>query len=293
MQKSCDKEIKGWGLDKKYKYISDEVKNKIDGLDVVLPSMYTSIFSELAKAQHVDLDANEQQLSNEAIDEKLQQFYKLNEKTSKNVNQLSVSASKAVSAMEDQNTSLLAEVLAETKALREEVEALKNAVYEDPLTKVHNRKWFNDECLLEKESTFQRSGALALIDMNYFKSINDHLGHISGDKVLVFIANQLRRVGGEVVRYGGDEFMVVFSTEIGAEEVAKKLLVLRDVVMSQTLRVQKTTFKVSFAFGVVAFEAGDTLDNVIDAVDQQMFEDKQKIKRRYEPPFHRTGKALF
>jgi diguanylate cyclase (GGDEF)-like protein len=271
-------------LDKKYKYISDETKNRIGTMDVVLPSVYSAVFADVATKEHIDLE-REERLASEMLDEKINQFSLLNEKTSSHVNRLSMSASKAVDAMEARNQSLLEEVLAETRALRAEVDALKSAVYEDPLTKVHNRKWFNDNYLTDENKLFKRSGVLALIDLNYFKDINDMLGHVSGDKVLVFIAGQLKRAGAQVVRYGGDEFVLFFDDETQTKEAHKKLHIIRELVMKKTLKVQDHNFKTSFSYGTVVFNEGDLLERVIDAADKAMYVDKEKIKERITPPF--------
>ena len=269
---------------KEFKYISNETKKKIEDMEVVLPSMYASIFAGVASREHVRLEPQER-LASEMLDEKIEQFSRLNETTSSHVNRLSLSASKAVSAMEAQNMHLLAEVLAETRALRAEVEALKSAVNEDALTKVHNRKWFNDNYLTDGGRLFNRSGVMALIDLNDFKLINDTIGHISGDKVLVYIAGQLKRAGAEVVRYGGDEFMLLFDRQMTTQEAHKKLHIIRELVMKKPLKVQDQSFKTSFSYGAVAFGEGDELERVIHAADEAMYEDKKKIKSRVAPPF--------
>ena len=269
---------------KEFKYISNETKKKIEDMEVVLPSMYASIFSGVASRQHVQLEPKER-LASEMLDEKIEQFSRLSETTSSHVNRLSLSASKAVSAMEAQNMNLLEEVLAETRALRAEVEALKSAVNEDTLTKVHNRKWFNDNYLTDEGRIFNRSGVMALIDLNDFKVINDTIGHISGDKVLIYIAGQLKRAGAEVVRYGGDEFMLLFDAPVTTKEAYKKLHIIRELVMKKPLKVQDQNFKTSFSYGAVVFHEGDELERVIHCADQAMYDDKKKIKSRVAPPF--------
>lgn len=271
-------------MNKEYLYISNETKKKIGPIDVVLPSLYNSIFSEIAHREEVSLDG-EQRLASEMIDEKINQFTLLNEQTSRQVNRLTHNASLAVSAMEARNMSLLEEVLAETRALRAEVEELRSAVHEDPLTKVHNRKWFNDTYLTDNETRFSQSGVMVLIDLNYFKGINDRLGHVSGDKVLVYVAGQLKRSGAKVVRYGGDEFILIFDAGSSAEEVRKKIHIIRELVMKKTLKVKDHNFKTSFSYGIAPFEAEEMFETVVSAADTMMFEDKEKIKQRTTPPF--------
>ena len=253
-------------------------------MDVVLPSLYHSIFSEIAQREHVSLESDER-LAGEMLDEKISQYTLLNEQTSRQVNRLSQNASRAVNAMEARNMSLLEEVLSETRALRAEVEELRSAVHEDPLTKVHNRKWFNDTYLTDSEQRFRFGGVLVLVDLNHFKAINDRLGHISGDKVLIYIAGQLKRSGAEVVRYGGDEFLMLFDAGISTEDARKKLHIIRELVMKKTLKVNEQSFKTSFSYGISGFKDGDIFEAVVRTVDDAMYLDKEKIKERIAPPF--------
>src|SRR5690606_26683429 len=85
----------------------------------------------------------------------------------------------------------------------------------DPLTKLHNRRYF-DETLQAELSRAVRTGqplALILVDIDHFKAINDTYGHLVGDECLKLVASTLRQVvhrsADLVARYGGEEFAVV------------------------------------------------------------------------------------
>ncbi len=270
-------------MDDTLKYISDATKEKISEIDVVLPTMYATIFSDLAKEHGLHLDPEDEQLASEMLDEKIKVLDLLSDATSDHANRLSSSADKAIHAIEVSDTDMLRSVVNEMTALRAELDELKCAVYEDSLTKVYNRKWFNDNYIRSEAKNFNREGILAIIDMNYFKTINDNLGHTTGDKVLVFIAGQLKRTGANVVRYGGDEFLVLFEG-YSEEAVHKKLHMIREIVIKKTLKLQDYSFKTSFSFGTVSFKDGSKLEAVIDRADQAMYLDKQKIKERVGPP---------
>jgi diguanylate cyclase len=271
-------------MERKYKEISDEVKERIMQMDVVLPSIYASIFNDLAKENALTLE-EESRLANEVFEKQFRSLNDLNERTGRNVSRLSDNTDKAISAMESANRELLEEVRAETQALRREIESLKQVVYEDPLTKTHNRKWLNDHFLAKNRKTFKTSGCLVLVDLNYFKQINDTLGHVSGDKVLMYIASQLKRLEAEVVRYGGDEFLLLFPDAWSVASVFDTMQSLREGVLKKTLKVMDNAFKASFAFGIAPYRAGDPLEEVIDAADGVMYTDKTAIKERFAPPF--------
>jgi diguanylate cyclase (GGDEF)-like protein len=85
----------------------------------------------------------------------------------------------------------------------------------DPLTHLHNRRFLNDR-LRAEVARAKRSGsvfAIALVDLDEFKSVNDTFGHIAGDRALVAFASALRtglRIYDVACRFGGDEFVVLF-----------------------------------------------------------------------------------
>ena len=100
-------------------------------------------------------------------------------------------------------------------------------VYVDSLTKIHNRRYF-DEQLSQQEGEF----AVAMIDVDYFKEINDNYGHQAGDAALYRIAQAIKseiRGNDELVRYGGDEFFVLFH-DMPSETLEKKLQAIRAAV---------------------------------------------------------------
>jgi diguanylate cyclase (GGDEF)-like protein len=112
--------------------------------------------------------------------------------------------------------------LQEVNALREtagillsKTEELEDANRRDPLTGTLNRNWLDR--MLEREFTqavmFGRALSVALVDLDHFKTVNEHFGHAAGDKVLQACAQALNanvRGSDLVGRYGGEEFLIVF-----------------------------------------------------------------------------------
>ncbi|MDH5445436.1 MAG: GGDEF domain-containing protein [Gammaproteobacteria bacterium] len=100
-------------------------------------------------------------------------------------------------------------------------EKIKHLALHDPLTQLANRRLF-EEHLTKRLARFERNGlygALLLVDMDGFKTINDNYGHQIGDMILVEIANRLRnsvRDEDITARLGGDEFVVLLG-ELHAE----------------------------------------------------------------------------
>lgn len=265
--------------DKLLKIISHETKDIISEMDIVTPTIYKSIFSKFAVLHNIDI-SEEDKITDNLLDDKITLYTNMYHQASKNTQQLSDSTDKAIFAIREKNETTLKEVLEETKNLQHEIEKLRQSVYKDELTNVFNRKWLHNYCLEDGQKNFKTSGTLAIVDLNYFKIINDTYGHIIGDKVLVFIANQLKEIEEKVVRYGGDEFIVIFSASTTKDNAYKKLNAARENIIKKHLVAKDSSFKTSFSFGICEFEKNDALSDVIERADSNMYEDKVQIKKR-------------
>lgn len=258
--------------------ISNETKSSIGGMDIVTPAIYSDIFSKLASSYNANI-SEENKTTDYLLSQKIAFFTNLQESTSKNAKKLSENTDKALLAIKDKNEVTLQEVLKETQELQREIERLKKSVYKDELTSMYNRKWLHDYYLDEESQNFKEDGTLAIIDLNYFKIINDTYGHVIGDKVLVYIANQLKKTKESVVRYGGDEFMIIFSGSTTIEEASSTINKIREDVIKKHLVAKESSFKVSFSFGLCQFKKGDSLSVITESADSRMYEDKIEIKK--------------
>jgi len=268
-------------IDKKQlERLSNEVKHSIEGLQIVTPSLYRSIFEQYAQENNLQIE-DEIELSKDIVSQQCSRLTKLQEETYQNANTLSQNTSDAISAIKNKDEATLQQVLHETQKLRQEVDKLRASLYRDELTNALNRKWLHDKCLQSGSNSFAEAGVLAIIDLNYFKQINDTHGHIIGDKVLIFVINELKKIGSPVIRYGGDEFIIIFPTSIGTDKARDSLKKLRENIIKKRLKAHNgVTFTVSFSFGVTAFEAGSSLEETIEEADKHMYEDKIEIKKR-------------
>jgi len=115
------------------------------------------------------------------------------------------------------------------------VENSYSLAYRDELTSLRSRRAFNDALALLKPPY-----AIAAVDIDHFKSINDTYGHDSGDQVLRLVASRLAAVsgGGEPYRVGGEEFTILFPGR-NAQEVFPHLELLRMNIESCSFRLRK------------------------------------------------------
>jgi len=264
--------------DKVLEIVSSQTIDLSQSMKIVTPTIYATLFNENAKAHNYVLD-DEVKVSKELMEEECSHIMKMRETNHNNASKLSQTTSKAITAIQEKDEHSLNEVLQETEKLRKEIEALKETVYKDELTNIFNRKWLKDHYIKNECETFSSSGTLAIIDLNFFKQINDTYGHTIGDKVLIFIANNLKKTKSHVVRYGGDEFLVIFENESVLSHVLNKINTIRKDITSKKLKAKQSEFKVSFSIGLAGFEVGDNFSSVVEIADKNMYKDKEAIKK--------------
>ena len=161
--------------------------------------------------------------------------------------------------------------------LRGEVETQLKLSTMDPLTDLHNRRYFDQYLpkIIERAANHNRPFALMTLDLDNFKSINDHYGHETGDIVLVETARRLRenlRAADMIVRYGGEEFVIVtpdVTIEL-AQQIAERLRICIHDKPFQLLNGE--TLNVSTSIGVTFESPGSTkIDEILRASDKALY----------------------
>lgn len=173
---------------------------------------------------------------------------------------------------------LLAAVNRAAGATAERVRKLSREASVDPLTNVLNRRGLLQEldALTEQETT----GALALVDMDHFKLVNDQLGHDTGDRVLRDFARVLSgtvRQTDFVARWGGEEFLVYFR---GATEAQAQSVLMR---IAERIRNEPLAHlgerPLTFSAGTTA-ASRRTLDDSLRRADAALYEAKHRGRAR-------------
>ncbi len=153
----------------------------------------------------------------------------------------------------------------------------------DALTKVFNRRALTsylDKICSKKEIAYELH--LLILDIDDFKVVNDTYGHIAGDKILIFIANILRRTlrdGDKIFRYGGEEFIIILNRidKETCEKVTQRLLKL---ISSNQLIYKGKTLNVTMSIGATKYYQGDTPDDIIARADKALYRSKKAGKNR-------------
>lgn len=147
-------------------------------------------------------------------------------------------------------------------------------IYTDALTKLYNRRRMT-EFINEEISSCSEKDPLAIImvDLDYFKSINDILGHDEGDKALIAFSNALRKTlfmkNAVAARWGGDEFVVA-----GKDKVIMQAY--RDI-LNEALDSCELAYKPLFSIGTYICTSPDiTCDAALAKADEELYKDKEK-----------------
>ncbi|HMI87078.1 MAG TPA: GGDEF domain-containing protein [Polyangiaceae bacterium] len=170
-------------------------------------------------------------------------------------------------------------------ALGRALEEARREVGLDSLTRLSNRKAFDDELgrVADVASLFRQPACLVLIDADHFKSVNDSYGHAAGDEVLRQLTGCLvrtfRRRDDVVARYGGEEFAIILRETVMREAalLSERLLEsVRDLSVEHAGRAIKLTVSV----GVAEVQPGETSDNWLQRTDHALYEAKNAGRDR-------------
>jgi len=174
-------------------------------------------------------------------------------------------------------------VQARTAELESANVRLKELATTDGLTKLSNRRYF-EECALRDLSEARRSGrpvALVLADVDRFKTYNDRFGHAFGDEVLRHVAVVLSREARAmdlVARVGGEEFAVLMP-DTGAEAAATAAERLREAIGREAVGPEGE--RVTASFGVAnTVDSGSELDALLRAADDALYASKRGGRNR-------------
>ena len=154
----------------------------------------------------------------------------------------------------------------------------ENQALIDPLTQVYNRRYL-DKILRLELGRADRAGttlAVMIIDLDGFKAINTHLGHLAGDQILREAAELLNRVfrrSDTVIRYGGDEFLILMP-DTNEDQAAHAIDRLQHEREKWQRRGTQGHYAIGFSCGVATYLKGAEIKEVIQAADKRMYEVK-------------------
>ncbi|MEN4010428.1 MAG: GGDEF domain-containing protein [Chloroflexota bacterium] len=164
-----------------------------------------------------------------------------------------------------------------------EANRIHKLAHTDTLTLLPNRRGLTDT--LEERLRQDVPAAVILVDIDYFKRINDTFGHDSGDLILREVGECLHfqlRASDVIGRWGGEEFLIIASEE-DAQRASQLAQRLRETVEAHEFSL---SIPVTASFGVTIHAPGDTLKSLLQRADQALYRAKNGGRNRveYQPP---------
>lgn len=172
----------------------------------------------------------------------------------------------------------------ENKRLQMTISRLESQVHIDPLTGALNKRGIGD--LLEAEVGYaRRTGtplSLIFLDIDFFKRINDEMGHLTGDAILRELVSRLQgtlRRYDKVGRFGGEEFLVVLrNTDLKRAEIVANRL--REITANKPFKYINKEIIVTISLGVAERQPTEMAFSLIGAADDVMRQAKKEGRNR-------------
>ncbi|QSZ41566.1 diguanylate cyclase [Sulfurimonas aquatica] len=238
---------------------------------------FKSIYEDIAK---------ESLLSYKNTNNKFQELAQLHKQTIENSSYLQIDIPKISEKFKDIQEHMMSEVQQANDVinnLMNKIKELEQNSNLDSLTKIFNRRalstFLDDLCLKE---TNKYDLHLLILDVDDFKQINDTYGHIAGDKILIFIANLLRKTlrdGDKVFRFGGEEFVIILNridmkTSV---DVTDRILAL---ISSNKFIYKGESLNVTMSIGKTIYYQDDTPDSILNRADKALYKSKKNGKNQ-------------
>ncbi|ADZ91016.1 response regulator [Marinomonas mediterranea] len=156
---------------------------------------------------------------------------------------------------------------------QEMLETIRDLANLDPLTKLYNRRYLFEE----GEALYQKGAVAAVLDLDFFKKVNDTYGHFVGDELLKEFSSLLIDVFNDalIARFGGEEFCLI--SALSVDEVVGKLDEFMDLVRGRTF----TTAEVSVTCSIgVCSEQQSTLGEAVNLADNYLYDAKRTGRDR-------------
>jgi diguanylate cyclase (GGDEF)-like protein len=157
-------------------------------------------------------------------------------------------------------------------------ELARQQSFTDPLTEIYNRRSLGEMAgrFISHARRLHKPLTFLLIDVDRFKEVNTRFGHLTGDVILAEIAALLKssvRGSDAIVRYGGDEFLVILA-DTSPADAGRVVERVRDYLQDWNHAGHLDGFEMGLSIGVSEWSEGKTLDEILDIADREMYASK-------------------
>ncbi|MDL2219739.1 diguanylate cyclase [Ruminococcaceae bacterium OttesenSCG-928-O06] len=179
-------------------------------------------------------------------------------------------------------------IIREVTEYRRRMNQLNTLATEDALTGAKNRRFLQDygATMLEQARAAQYPITLLMLDIDFFKRVNDIYGHVAGDEILAVIYQIFKnnvRDDDLVVRYGGEEFLII-SERADDEDGQHMAERIRKAVEHHVFKTSEGDISITVSIGVCTRQPADevTLEQMVDKADQYLYQAKANGRNRVE-----------
>lgn len=257
-----------------YLFVSRGIVSPIHNLTMAMEATINK--GEPYIAKHLEV------ASSDEIGRLINVFNKLNQQLANNYEKLQSKIDLADQALRNKNI----ELIARTDELENALEMLSSMATTDWLTKLPNRRQFDDgfEQMLSQADRFKEPLTLALIDVDNFKDINDNYGHATGDEVLRQLGTLLKdavRRSDAPARLGGDEFAILlYHTEEQQAEILVRQMLKKMKAHVFAFNGQKIS--VTLSAGIAQYATStNTKQSLYFAADKALYTAKHRGRDQY------------
>jgi two-component system, cell cycle response regulator len=171
-----------------------------------------------------------------------------------------------------------------TKTLSARSLTLEQAALTDPLTGMHNRRYFDNALreYLEEFAKIERPVGLMIFDLDHFKHVNDTHGHDVGDEVLRAVAGCLRdmtRYHDVVARLGGEEFAVV-APNMDLDDLVKLAERIREGIAAMPISTSNVRLRITSSVGLAVWNRRENGEELFRRADQNLYQAKKQGRNR-------------
>lgn len=253
---------------------SKDVKEQNTKLNNQLNSELAYISQEIAKADSLDTIKHDINLKLNAIVDLLAEKTKFEESSERLIAEKLIDMTERVKNLEEESMKF------QTRLQEQLVKSMQDA-----LTKLNNRAAFDDffskAIVKYHHKPFPLS--IAIVDIDDFKKINDTYGHIAGDKTLQVIANTIKKLLTKenvfISRYGGEEFVLIFSSNLEKQLIAC-LNNLREKIASLPFSFKNNKVSISISVGCTHIRADDNIHQAFERADNALYKAKHQGKNQ-------------
>ncbi|MBZ0107253.1 MAG: GGDEF domain-containing protein [Candidatus Scalindua rubra] len=182
---------------------------------------------------------------------------------------------KVIAKKQEKDAIIIDSLTYKVKSMKAELASAKEEVLIDGLTQIYNRKAFDKKIsdFFKQRSKKNLPFTLVMVDIDYFKKVNDEYGHTVGDEILKKVASTIKetfRLNDFVARYGGEEFSVMID-RIDSHYIMDVCERLRMAIEAINFTVDSDTIPTSASIGIAFSKQSDTPKMLIDRADKALY----------------------